>query len=196
MQLVNGFNFLYKNSLFQVMTHQQVHDPNNTKGGAYIAEVIDGDNFVPKVFLGDGRKRLAGNEAPEGERFGHAINDLDIFRKCLLVNGGKYHWSKRKGYKILTTTTKATKLPLVNDDELPDDEAGNEGVSETTTTAKPTSRRRRKRRQHSEPGQKLGTDLLSYEIDDGPLDENSEYTGFVEVIGEFPLNFIQYEDLI
>lgn len=37
-----------------ISTYNEVHAVNNTKGGAYIAEILSSDSFQPEILLGDG----------------------------------------------------------------------------------------------------------------------------------------------
>lgn len=37
----------------EIMTYHEAHALNNTKGGAYIAEVLSNENFMPEIILGD-----------------------------------------------------------------------------------------------------------------------------------------------
>lgn len=39
-----------------IQTYHEVHAANNTKGGAYIAEILSNDNFHEHIFLGDGER--------------------------------------------------------------------------------------------------------------------------------------------
>lgn len=45
----------------EIMTYHEVHAANNTRSGAYIAEILSAESYQPKVFLGD-EKRIKINE--------------------------------------------------------------------------------------------------------------------------------------
>lgn len=40
----------------EILTYREVHSPNNTKGGAYLAEMFLGDDYRPEIYLGDGMR--------------------------------------------------------------------------------------------------------------------------------------------
>lgn len=184
-------------SNMEVLTYHQVHNPNNTHVGAYIAEVVDGGAFQSKLFLGKG-KRHGGDQ-----QLGSAINDMQIFRRCLLLKNGRYHWWERKQKRPGMPTPPPLVLlkPHVKEEAEESDEEGiisatlstvgaaaTGGDAVTTTTVKPSEAtkvsRRRRRRQHLEQPADPQSTMPSYEVFDGPMDVDAYYTGFVEVIGE------------
>ena len=180
-----------------VHTYHQVHHPNNTKGGAYIAEVVDGGAFQSKLFLGKGKRHSHGGGDPS---IGSAINDMQIFRRCLLLRNGRYHWWERERTRpVMPPPPPLVVGPPVEDSDeegiisatLPTVVAKGGVVEEhTSTTAKeaateaPKPSRRRRRRQHLEQPADPQSTMPSYEVFDGPMDEDAYYTGYVEVIGE------------
>lgn len=203
-------------SNMEVMTYHQVHHPNNTKGGAYIAEVIDGAAFQAKMFLGKG-KRHGGHGSHGGhggsgqgdQQLGSAISDMQMFRRCLLLKNGRYHWWERQRM-VRPVMPPPPPLIVQKKAEGEEEEADDGGVisatlaTVTTATGKeavvvvekegevttegaqtePTkTARRRRRRQHLEQPDPQST-MPSYEVFDGPMDVDAHYTGYVEVIGE------------
>lgn len=192
----------------EVFTYHQVHHPNNTRGGAYIAEVVDGGAFQSKLFLGKGRRHVAGDQ----QQLGSAIHDMQTFRRCLLLKNGRYHWWERQR---IVRPAMPPPPPLVVQPpgvvvmgdsggpsvaEESDEEEGiisatlptvtvTGGEEETTvkaTTTEPTKvSRRRRRRQHLEQPADPQSTMPSYEVFDGPMDVDAYYTGYVEVIGKW-----------
>lgn len=199
-------------SNMEVLTYHQVHHPNNTRGGAYIAEVLDGSKFQTKLFLGKGKRHGVGVGQ---QQLGSAINDMQIFRRCLLLKNGRYHWWERQRFRLPTVqgVAPAAVPKLVAEKEEEEEDLGiisatlptgtgaatnsaenvvqDEGVpatespvlTEEVTTTK-TTRRRRRRRQHLDQPDPQST-MPSYEVFDGPMDVDAYYTGYVEVIGEW-----------
>lgn len=85
------------------MSYQEAHAANNTKGGAYIAEILSNDNFQTEVFLGD-QQRVRRNES----NFEKIPNEQ--CRK--LLNG---YYVKTIPVKVTTTTTSPPVAPLDDD---------------------------------------------------------------------------------
>lgn len=166
-----------------VMTYHEVHANNNTKGGAYIAEVMTDRNFHSEIFLGDG-KRMNGNVTEEEE--------TEACRKCL--EGAIWRSpAKKRTTTTTTTTTTSTPKPILPED-IPTFQPVAESATEEVPTTVQVANRRRRRRQHfdellnamledkttTEGPQTNEATLFS--VFDGQLDLKSEYTGFVEVI--------------
>ncbi|XP_059225629.1 tyrosine-protein phosphatase 69D isoform X2 [Stomoxys calcitrans] len=68
-----------------ISTYHKVHSPNNSVGGAYLAEMFPGSNFKSEIFLGDG-KRYFEISYPS---LRNSIEDID--KQCLkCVEGEKF----------------------------------------------------------------------------------------------------------
>ncbi|GAB0089766.1 hypothetical protein DMENIID0001_043710 [Sergentomyia squamirostris] len=168
-----------------VMTYQEAHAVNNSKGGAYIAEVMTGQNFHSEIFLGDG-KRMNGNVSKEQE--------TEACRKCL--EGDIWRSPAKKRTTTTTSTTTTTPKPILPEDIptlLPVDVTDDQVESSTIPQQAPN--RRRRRRQHFDELMKAiledpkttttpssVNEVTNFNVFDGQLDLKSEYTGFVEVI--------------
>lgn len=154
-----------------VMTYEDAHNTSNPNGGAYLANIIPSDQFQSEISLGNGQ---------------HVKLPRNLFSdKCrgCLSNIVKKH------VRIVPTKTEVD-----DDDDLDKVEA----TEETKAEIEIKNRRRRRRHGHSEqsePQQMNILDSLSLnhaverssdgvEIYDGPLDSNSNYSGFVEVVVE------------
>lgn len=205
----------------EIMSYHEAHAANNSRGGAYIAEVFSADNFRSEIILGD-EQRIPTNETGETN---------EACRKLLNGFYAKPIRSRMQSSSATTSTTTTTAATVANGD----------GVGEEVTPALPpplstqkerldragnltseaskilNSKNRRRKRQHLNNSiptdDKLGTTTTttttslpllmstaagatesptiitinsnSFEVFDGPLDPASNYTGFVEVIGEF-----------
>lgn len=77
-----------------IMSYAEAHAANNTRGGAYIAEILSRDNFQTELFLGDGQ-RVRNNETAI------AAEPNESCRKLL---SGYY---ERRAPTVATTTTAA-----------------------------------------------------------------------------------------
>lgn len=202
-------------SNMEVMTYHQVHHPNNTRGGAYIAEVVDGAAFQSKLFLGKG-KRHGGHD----QQLGSAISDMQMFRRCLLLKNGRYHWWERQRVTLrpvmppppplivqqqqpanvvkegeqeeeeeaVISATLPTVVLMTTTTGIVKGEGGAVAVDElaiTTTATEPTKASRRRRRRQHLEQPDPQSTMPSYEVFDGPMDVEAHYTGYVEVIGEY-----------
>lgn len=145
-----------------VMTYAEVHAPNNTKGGAYIAEILTTDDFQSEIFLGDGKQM----ESTKEEKIS------DGCRAC-------YQNLQRKIPRRVKTTTTAATTELLEDD-----------LPEMPASVPPQARRRRKRQASPDPdnqavvAQSNPSVMTINPVFDGELNLHSNYTGFVEIIVE------------
>lgn len=144
-----------------VMTYAEVHAANNTKGGAYIAEILTTEDFQPEIFLGDGRQM-------EG------LKDEKISSGCRMCY---QNLQKRVQKKIERITTTPQPSDLVFDDEIGED---NPVASPGTVVIPPQARRRRREASPAETSNVMTINPVY----DGELNLNSNYTGFVEIIVE------------
>jgi protein-tyrosine phosphatase len=175
----------------EVMTYHEVHSANNTRGGAYLAEVLPSDDFHSKIFLGDGRNINSNATARSNAYTGSCkVCTQRVLRR------------PKKPFVSTTTTTAATPKDGTTSfneiaDEYPEED---EGATEATTKTTPSRRRKRKRRRRRQHDDEDAVDVediesaavtlppitihsTSFDIYDGHLDMASNYTGFVEVIG-------------
>ncbi|XP_005189076.1 tyrosine-protein phosphatase 69D isoform X2 [Musca domestica] len=162
-----------------ISTYQEVHAANNSMGGAYLAEMFSGDNFKAEIFLGDGKRFF--------EYTAHSSNDVDsACFKCL--EGENLIMSSPK-----TIAAKNTSNTYSDPDHSHHAELSN--ASNLTESATQILGTRRKRRENShiimERDDKMQSDNQAteytihgniYDIYDGEIDMNSDYTGFLEVI--------------
>lgn len=165
-----------------VQTYHDVHAVNNTKGGAYIAEVLAAQNFHKEVFLGDG----------ENADRNHSLFEHDQSCKSCLRSVTRVSWRRPIKLSTVAPLNPSTESLLDEDD---DEEANSFNINTTpfpsTTTDGVVSRRKRQHYSENLIAEEAKTpnptaviiDTKSFEIYDGPLDYSSYYTGFVEVIG-------------
>jgi protein-tyrosine phosphatase len=175
---------------YDVVSYEEAH--NSTKGGAYIAEIIASKSYQSEIMLGDNKKSVF-NKNQE-------FNGNQVCNACL-----KHIYKKRP---VKPVRTEVPILAKEKTDEMETDEP--------TTTVKPLRRRRRRQEfqktldNHITPTSLSIYDSLSLslqnkndviEILDGPLDINSNYSGFVEIVvqnsdGEFLSVFSEYFHVI
>uniref|UniRef100_A0A336KPC3 protein-tyrosine-phosphatase n=1 Tax=Culicoides sonorensis TaxID=179676 RepID=A0A336KPC3_CULSO len=146
-----------------VMTYNEVHAANNTKGGAYIAEILTTEDFQPEIFLGDGKQM----ESFKDEKMSNAC------RACY------QNLQKKIPRRDRPTTTEEPSKKDSEDDDFPD-----------TVTIPPQARRRRRRQASPDPdnqavvAQSNPSVMTLNPVFDGELNLHSNYTGFVEIIVE------------
>ncbi|CAD7082783.1 unnamed protein product [Hermetia illucens] len=166
-----------------ISTYSKVHSPNNTRGGAYIAEMFSGEHFRSEILLGDG-----GNVISEEDR---ALND-ELCRKCL--EGVPF---RRQARKVLRTTPfTTTETPA---EERSQREQLVKAGNLTQAASKILGNKRRRRNQQSgasNPNHLFESTTWSPTVDpkpdldvfDGPIDISSDYTGFIEIAVRNDLN--------
>lgn len=148
-----------------VLSYEEVHALNNTRGGAYIAEILTADDFQPEILLGDGKQM----ETIKEDR---ASN---VCRSC-------YENLRKKIARPKSTTTTVA----------PDYELDIEDVTTDlpqSPVVPPQARRRRRQAQPSIPNDFINLNnpsvmSLDPAVHDGRLNTDSNYTGFVEIIVE------------
>ncbi|XP_014090961.2 tyrosine-protein phosphatase 69D isoform X2 [Bactrocera oleae] len=193
----NNKNELPTPEKLNISTYQEVHAPNNTEGGAYLAEMFSDDYFRSEIFLGDGKRFF--------EHQGISATEADkACRHCL------------RGRPFLRIPPREpaprTEVPPVEHTDLiiktPPELSQREQLKASNLTEAASKildkKRRRRRRRHpkvvagvnseiSFDNLMLGENessanavpsyqLSSYDIVDGEIDMNSNYTGFLEVI--------------
>ncbi|XP_055376748.1 tyrosine-protein phosphatase 69D [Condylostylus longicornis] len=169
-----------------ISTYNEVHESNNTKGGAYIVEMFPASDFKSEIFLGDG-KRIYSDPASEKQ------GDKACLRCLKNQPIKKFTKHMRKNYD----TTLSGGPPLLPEETQREEleRAGN--LTQDASKILGNKRRRRHPKlsmSESEPQisvQLEDTDLIApmintnqYEIFDGELDASSNYTGFLEIIVE------------
>lgn len=146
-----------------VFTYAEVHAPNNTKGGAYIAEILTTEDFHSEVLLGDG-KQMEGKEEKD------TVKPVGNCKSC---------------YQNLQRKIPRAKVEVTTPEE---DES-----SEPAVTVPPQARRRRRQAEASITATTLNNPVMTISqplIFDGELNLNSNYSGFVEIIVENAENSI------
>uniref|UniRef100_A0A1A9VMX8 protein-tyrosine-phosphatase n=1 Tax=Glossina austeni TaxID=7395 RepID=A0A1A9VMX8_GLOAU len=163
-----------------ISTYNEVHAPNNSVGGAYLAEMFSGNSFKSEIFLGDGKRFF--------ENDGYSTDIVDIAcRTCL--KGEPFlkrslDVSPLKDISEILTQIEHSHLEQLN-------KAGN--LTEAASKILNSKRRRKRKSQLifgdgvelTELGpesKSIGISRTSDEIYDGEIDMNSNYTGFLEVI--------------
>lgn len=163
--------------LLDIMTYNEAHAPNNSQGGAYIAEIFPNDDFQKEVILGDGQRSN--------------INETLINREqnsaCRRLLNGYYLRSTRirattPSPQIDDVTEAAIVPPPMSTQKERLDRAGNL-TSEASKIL--NSKHRRKRRKRQPTVNDIDNDVKSttvssitinsnaFEIYDGPLDPSA-----------------------
>ncbi|XP_055854792.1 tyrosine-protein phosphatase 69D [Episyrphus balteatus] len=178
--------------LLNVSTYHDIHNPNNTRGGAYIAEMFPGEAFRSEIFLGDGRRMYQDVASQK-------IAD-DHCRKCLegVPFRRVFHAPVVKSTTTSTPRPEEHQIPIIP--ELTQREQLNRAGNLTQAASKILDNKRRRRRN---PKHAVGQNIqnleesietttapmptvtlqqLVDEVFDGEIDMNSNYTGFLEVI--------------
>ncbi|XP_073837740.1 protein tyrosine phosphatase 69D [Musca autumnalis] len=162
-----------------ISTYQEVHAPNNSIGGVYLAEMFSGDNFKTEIFLGDGKRYF--------ENDGHSGKDVDInCLKCL--EGENFLMNIPKSAAAKNASSIYSDIDHSHHVEL--SKAGN--LTESATKILGAKKRRRRNshilieRNDNQQSVNQATEFSNlesaYAIYDGEIDMNSDYTGFLEVI--------------
>ncbi|KAJ6635524.1 Tyrosine-protein phosphatase 69D [Pseudolycoriella hygida] len=169
----------------EVMSYNEAHAPNNSLGGAYIAEIFPSDDFQKELILGDG----------------HSINvnETMISREensaCRKLLRGYYVRSTRQHATTISPQTVeiADQLPVpppMSTQKERLDKAGNL-TSEASKILNSKNRRKRQPIDNSIPidddvktttASSITINSNGAVIFDGPLDPSAVYTAFVEVI--------------
>lgn len=150
-----------------VMTYEDAHNASNPSGGAYVANIVPSDQYQSDITLGSGK---------------HIKLPRNLFsEKCraCLANIVKKH-------------ERIVAPPPEEDDE---ESEKVDPTEETKAEVEVKTRRRRRRHGHSEQSAPPPLNILdstlqlnaateNVDVYDGPLDVNSNYSGFVEVISE------------
>lgn len=178
-----------------VYSYNDVHD--SPSGGAYIAEAFDSDRFSSEVFLGDGE--VLNNTLSTCNRcFGLKPRPVSIATSAPITTAtdtGTTINATTSPFVVSTGTTLIKIVPetppttsdiptlSVNNIEF----ESNSTVKTTTTSIEEIEKKSRKRREHPVASKMLldetAYDSSLYHPQDGFLDENSNYTGFIEVVG-------------
>ncbi|KAG5682132.1 hypothetical protein PVAND_011508 [Polypedilum vanderplanki] len=178
-KITNNFNMEQLPDDLDITTYDEVHNVNNTNGGAYIADIIENNRFQPEILLGSGK---------------HHSYQRNIFN------------NKCKACLSNIIRRKSVIMPIESNEKEEKDEEEEETDKEKLLNEEPgrlsnteqTNRilqKRRKRNQAEDSNEPKQMNILSLnhaaekisetvDIYDGPLDANSNYSGFVEVIVE------------
>lgn len=125
-----------------------------TGGGAYLAEMFDSDQLVPEIFIGNG-------EASNGSSACH-----------------RYVGLRPKSLPLLSLVPDVQPTAVLSGNFL------NSTLASVTSQA-PENPGRTRREEIPDDVSSVGEhELKSYSPEDGILDDRSNYTGFIEVIGE------------
>lgn len=163
-----------------VYSYQYAH--NSPSGGAYVAETFDSDRLVPEIFLGDGE----------------SFNSSSMCNKCIGLRPKAappvLHFVPEVSTTIsaLNTTPATTTTPVTSTTTpAPTTSSATTQKIETTIanlidnnhTETVERRKRENMATQKTKGSDGSSELPSFTAQDGFLDENSNYTGFIEVIG-------------
>ena len=181
-----------------VYSYQYVH--NSPTGGAYIAEIFDSDQLLTEIFLGDGESsnggvmcdKCIGLRPKPAPPLLHFVPEISSTTTVTSSNMSSIITSTTAITSILTTTASSSGSSTTTN---PSTTLSMTTISSKidTTTAVPvimnaTEKVDRRKRENA-PLQKASIDesgefsvLSPY---DGFLDETSNYTGFIEVIGMY-----------
>ena len=137
-----------------VMTFAEAHNMSNIDGGVYIANIIPSSNFQAEIPLGSDRHHKL-SKSNFGDKCGSCLQNL----------------TRRKPV--------VEKVPVTEEDDEDDVEAQTEAAVVETNS-------RRRREQLNILGSTFNPTVepKTFDIFDGPLDVNSIYSGFVEVMVE------------
>lgn len=144
---------------YDVFTFDEVHGANNSKGGVYMADIMLNEDYRPDLFIGKNEYRR--------------ILRRDFNDKCKACLHG---------------ITRKVIHPI--DEEIENESPANKNVEKNEIETKDVKRRRRHGRSDHEPKNLPSTLNVAVDKDedivifDGPLDINSNYSGFYEVIIE------------
>uniref|UniRef100_W4VRM2 protein-tyrosine-phosphatase n=1 Tax=Corethrella appendiculata TaxID=1370023 RepID=W4VRM2_9DIPT len=100
----------------EIMTYSEVHAVNNTKGGAYIAEVLPSDHYNTEIYLGDGQVLLTQQ------------NNSNICAECLEYSNRRR--KRRQSSPTVPPVAEATENAVTEDTN----------VSETIVAKEPAER--------------------------------------------------------
>lgn len=153
-----------------VATYDEIHNINNTEGGAYMADIVASSRYTSEIFLGNSKRQKIFRNDPNG-----------FAKKCKAC----LEHITRKKIRIVEKTSSS------DDSDDDDEDEKIETASEVTNSDLETKVQRRRRHESTEPKQLniLGSLSMHHSSDfislfDGPLDAKSNYSGFIEVIIE------------
>ena len=154
-----------------IVTYEDAHN-SSVNGGAYLANIVSNYQYQSEIFLGSGKRY----------KYLKSLYN-DKCRGCLT-----------------SIVKKRAQLAPVSDDEEEEEKEQEAGIIESTeeTKAEVETKTRRRRHGQSEQSEPKPLNILdslslnhaierssdSVDVFDGPLDSNSNYSGFVEVIVE------------
>ncbi|XP_053954022.1 tyrosine-protein phosphatase 69D [Anastrepha ludens] len=196
----NNKNELVSPEKLNISTYQEVHAPNNTEGGAYLAEMFSDAYFRSEIFLGDGKRffehqDISATDADKACR--HCLRGRPFLRIQSREPVSKVEMSQAENTDVTSAVIK-TPPELSQREQL---KASN--LTEAASKILDKKRRRRRRRNpkviaginsdisfdnlmlsenESNSNAIPSYQLSSDDIVDGEIDMNSNYTGFLEVI--------------
>lgn len=187
-----------------VYSYQYVH--SSPTGGAYVAEIFDSDQLLTEIFLGDGESsnggamcdKCVGLRPKPAPPVLHFVPEIPSTTTSTSSNTSS----------TITSTMVTTSMPTTTMNNSGSSTTTSPSTTSTTTTIDTTkidttmavpiivnaTEKVERRKREDAPLQKASIDgfgefsiLSSY---DGFLDETSNYTGFIEVIGMYDCRWI------
>lgn len=199
-----------------ISTYDEVHAADSTQGGAYIAETISKDIFENVVILGD-NEMLRNSKGVDGFR---SVGS----EECRKLLNGHIERRANKSTAGLVRIPLTTKKPTIDDDidtteevkiektrkrrqlkrhtrrQIPSNAIQSENPDNGKTTAPPTPRAEESIQIVHDAADNLADGRNT--VYDGPLDPESQYTAFIEVIvniddnGHIVSGFSDYADTL
>lgn len=153
---------------YDIETFEEVHGSNNSNGGVYMVDILPNEDYRPDVLIGSNEHRR--------------INRGHFSEKCKACLKGITRKVARPVKEIVVEEKDEKEELAISDDESSQPKI--DPIEETK------SRRRRRRHRREENALASTVNLVNDNkeedilIFDGPLDMNSNYSGFYEVIVE------------
>lgn len=163
-----------------VYSYQYAH--SSSSGGAYVAETFDSDRLISEIFLGDGEtfngssmcKKCIGLRPKASPPVLHFVPEVPTTTPTLNTT------TPAATTTVASTTTPATTTPMGPTQRI---ETTMTNVVDTNETETPGRRRRDNMATQKTKSNESPSELPFLVPQDGFLDEKSNYTGFIEVIG-------------
>ncbi|KAM7358825.1 protein tyrosine phosphatase 69D isoform 2-T3 [Cochliomyia hominivorax] len=160
-------------SKLNISTYHEVHSLNNTKGGAYLAEMFSGNDFKSNIFLGDGKRYFDNDE----------LSARDMDNDCYQCIYGELP-DQKPSLNLSMHNTNYLNLSETNGPERNNGGNLNDETSQIELLEKNLKMLR-------DDGKAIGNNIDAigkvpfkdiYEVYDGEIDMNSNYTGYLEVL--------------
>ncbi|KNC20876.1 Tyrosine-protein phosphatase 69D [Lucilia cuprina] len=161
-------------SKLNISNYHEVHGTNNTMGGVYLAEMFSGNNFKSEIFLGDGKRYFEhdGLKADDMDKDCNQCVDERLYSETTLLN-------------LPAFNTISLNYSVANDND------GNMGTNLTDEASQILSTKKSSNfKVLNGNGENYGSTASNervgykgaYDVYDGEIDMNSNYTGYLEVI--------------